>query len=53
MERDLLLSSGDFDKKYPYDGGDYLTYFGEKPPKKSIRNIAGIDKKKKKSLYDA
>lgn len=53
MRSDLLLSSDDFNKKYPYDGGDYFTYFGEKPPKKSIRNIAGIDKKRKKALYDA
>ena len=53
MESDLSLSLADFNKKHPYDWWDYFTYFGENSPKKSIRNIAGIDKKKKKALYDA
>lgn len=53
MQSDLSLSLEDFNKKYPYDGGDYLTYFGKEPPKKSIRTIAGIVQKKKKALYDA
>ncbi len=52
MESDLSLSLADFNKKYPYDWWDYFTYFGENPPKKSIRNIAGIDKKKKQALYN-
>ncbi len=53
MKSDLSLNIEDFNTKYPYDGGDYFTYFWKEPPKKSIRNIAGIDKKKKKALYDA
>jgi hypothetical protein len=27
MGSDLSLSLKEFDTKYPYDGGDYLTYF--------------------------
>ncbi|MEI6425887.1 MAG: DUF2779 domain-containing protein [Candidatus Absconditabacteria bacterium] len=53
IESDLSLGLDDFNKKYPYDGGDYFTYFGEHSPKKSIWNIAGIDKKKKKALYES
>lgn len=53
MESDLSLSLEDFNKKYPYDGSDYFTYFWKEPPKRSIRSIAGIDQKKKKSLYEA
>ena len=53
MESDLSLSQKDFDKKYPYDWWDYFGYFGKELPKKSIRNIAGIDKKKKKALYES
>ena len=53
MESDLSLSLEDFNKKYPYDGGDYFTYFGKEPPKQSIRNIAGIVQSKKKLLYEA
>ncbi len=53
MRSDLSLSKEDFNTKYPYDGWDYFTYFGEEPPKGSIRYISGLDKKKKKVLYDA
>lgn len=52
MESDLSLSLEDFNKKYPYDGSDYFTYFGKEPPKKSIRTIAGIVQGKKKLLYE-
>jgi len=53
MQNDLVLSLENFNTKYPYDGGDYFSYFAEDAPKRSIRYIAGIDKKKKKLLYDA
>ncbi|HBB04597.1 TPA: hypothetical protein DCZ39_07035 [Patescibacteria group bacterium] len=53
VESDLSLSLADFNKKFPYDGSDYFTYFGEEPPKKSIRNITGIVQDKKKELYEA
>lgn len=53
MQSDLWLSEKDFNAKYPYDGGDYLSYFGKESPKESIWDITGIAKGKKKALYDA
>lgn len=52
IESDLSLSLSEFNKKFPYDGSDYFTYFGEDAPKKSIRNITGIVQNKKKFLYE-
>ena len=53
MGSDLFLSSVAFDEKYPYDWWDYSIFSWQDVPKKSIWNIAGIDKKKKKLLYEA
>ncbi len=45
IKQNIHLDKNEFEKKYPYDWKDYTTYFWEKKPKDSIRNIPNIWKK--------
>ncbi|USN55186.1 MAG: DUF2779 domain-containing protein [Candidatus Peribacteria bacterium] len=52
MRDALVLDEAAFAERYPYDGTDYMTYFGSKPPKYSIRSITKLSAEKKKALYE-
>ena len=45
MNNNLSLSEEEFEKIYPYEGSDYMTYFGKPKPKDSIWSIPRIGKK--------
>jgi hypothetical protein len=42
MREKLVLSEDEFTVWCPYDGTDYLTYFGTPPPKNSLRSISRL-----------
>ena len=48
----ISLSEEEFNTQYPYDGSDYLTYFGVQPPKQSIWSISWCSAKKKVEFYN-
>ena len=52
MREALDLPMDQFDARYPYDGTDYMTYFGTKPPKDSIRSLTRLSAKKKIALFE-
>ena len=52
MKKTLVLNEEAFTTYYPYDGSDYLSYFWEAAPKKSIRSISGCSAKKKLAFYE-
>jgi len=45
IRKNLQLEQDEFEKLYPYDGSDYMTYFWKPKPKDSIRSIPRIGKK--------
>lgn len=52
MRAVLSLSQEAFDELYPYDGTDYLTYYGKPAPKSSLRLIRWCSAKKKLELLE-
>lgn len=42
MEQELCLNKNEFNKLYPYNGGDFISYFWKDIPEKSIWQIPGI-----------
>jgi len=46
MRDKLKLSKEEFEKLFPYNGEDHLTYFGTEAEKGTIRYVPGIAKKK-------
>jgi len=52
MKEALALSSEQFDARYPYEGKDYMTYFGTKPPKDSIWSLTRLGGKKKAEFHE-
>lgn len=53
MRSTLPLDHKAFNARYPYDGTDYLSYFGEQPPAKSLWTISRLGSSKKAQLYAA
>lgn len=52
MRETLPLHEDEFNKLFPYDGSDYMTYFGTSAPKNSIRSISWCSAKKKLEFYE-
>lgn len=49
----LSLDQEAFNARYPYDGTDYLSYFGQHPPANSLWTISRLGSSKKAQLYSA
>jgi len=52
MRESLSLWDDQFESRYPYTWTDYMTYFGQKPPKDSIRSLTRLHHTKKAELFD-
>lgn len=52
MKESLDLPMEQFDARYPYDGRDYMTYFGQQAPYDSIRSLTRLSSTRKLELYD-
>ena len=53
MRESLSLPMKQFDARYPYDGTDYMTYFGKSPPYDSIWSLTRLSAVQKCELYEA
>jgi len=53
MRTALAMNAEEFTARFPYDGGDYMTYFGKEPPARSIRSISRLGAEQKTKLYNA
>ncbi len=52
MRESLSLPQEAFNKRYPYEGSDYMSYFGKKPPKQSLWTIPRLSPAKKVELFE-
>ena len=52
MRTDHTRDDTEFRARYPYDGTDYFTYFGELNPTESIWSITRCNARLRKRLYE-
>lgn len=52
MRQAMTMDLETFTAKFPYDGSDYMTYYGKEPPARSIRSITRLGAEQRVKLLN-